>query len=183
MTDLSERAAQLADWQQVVLNGGPPCFHFGADGELFCLRAERWAGHGEPDDVTHKFVSLADLLRSVRATREQAIRGAALAAAAEVADKQRELEEISGDATAIIIARNIRSLPVGDWQERHDAEQREKILREEFEPWREKIERRAVEYALFEKSQFDTGLRDKGPTVDGLVAALSQAPAKPTEEK
>jgi hypothetical protein len=42
-------AADYADWQQVVLNGGPPCFHLdelGASGQgKFCMRAKRWAGH------------------------------------------------------------------------------------------------------------------------------------------
>jgi len=53
-------AARNADWQQVVLNGGPPCFHLiGKD--RFCLRAQRWPGHGSED---HEFVSLADLLSS-----------------------------------------------------------------------------------------------------------------------
>lgn len=50
-------AAENADWTQVRLNGGPPCFHLEERGR-FCLRAERWAGH--PAD--HQFVSLADLL-------------------------------------------------------------------------------------------------------------------------
>lgn len=50
-------AAAGMDWQQVVFNGGPPCFHL-EDGR-FCGRAERWAGH---DGNPHKFVSLRDLL-------------------------------------------------------------------------------------------------------------------------
>jgi hypothetical protein len=49
-------AALDIDWQQVVLNGGPPCFHV-EDGR-FCLRAERWEGH----DLLHRFVSLRSLL-------------------------------------------------------------------------------------------------------------------------
>lgn len=49
-------AAKNMDWQQVVLNGGPPCFHL--EGERFCGRAERWDGH----DGCHKFVSLEELL-------------------------------------------------------------------------------------------------------------------------
>lgn len=51
-------AAQQMDWQQVVLNGGPPCFHLCDDGR-FCGRAEQWVGH---EDL-HKFVSLAGLLK------------------------------------------------------------------------------------------------------------------------
>lgn len=53
------RAAEKMDWVQVVLNGGPPCFHVDADDGRFCGRAERWEGH---DDM-HRFVSLSDLLR------------------------------------------------------------------------------------------------------------------------
>jgi hypothetical protein len=51
-------AAKNADWMQVVLNQGPPCFHYEPERRLFCLRAERWAGHGD----FHAFVPLADLL-------------------------------------------------------------------------------------------------------------------------
>lgn len=61
-------AAKDADWRQVVLNGGPPCFHL-EDG-CFCLRAERWEGH----KTIHQFVSLESLLRSV-APGPRAIRG------------------------------------------------------------------------------------------------------------
>lgn len=54
------RAAEYADWTQIVLNGGPPCFHLEHDGR-FCFRAERWDGH--KNGLHHSFVSLADLLR------------------------------------------------------------------------------------------------------------------------
>lgn len=57
-------AAKHADWMQVVLNQGPPCFYLCNDAK-FCLRAQRWAGH---EDI-HKFVSLTDLLMIVQATR------------------------------------------------------------------------------------------------------------------
>ena len=50
------KAAENMDWQQVVLNGGPPCFHL-EDGR-FCGRAERWAGH---DGNPHKFVRTSRL--------------------------------------------------------------------------------------------------------------------------
>ena len=62
MSDLRSlvEAARRADWAQVVLNGGPPCFHYEADRKQFCLRAERWEGH----PIDHSFVSLADLLRA-----------------------------------------------------------------------------------------------------------------------
>lgn len=48
--DLSaaREAFDNADWQQVVFNGGPPCFHI-EDGR-FCLRAQRWEGHGKFHD-------------------------------------------------------------------------------------------------------------------------------------
>ena len=50
-------AALRMDWQQVVLNGGPPCFRLEGGGR-FCGRAVRWhSAH------THGFVSLADLIR------------------------------------------------------------------------------------------------------------------------
>lgn len=52
------------DWQQVVMNGGPPCFaQLEDEAGRYCGRAERWEGH----DGEHKFVSLADLLITVRA--------------------------------------------------------------------------------------------------------------------
>ncbi len=59
------KAARDADWMQVVLNQGPPCFHL-EDGR-FCLRAERWDGHktiGGSGPI-HEFVSLESLLRSI----------------------------------------------------------------------------------------------------------------------
>lgn len=49
------KAAKNPDWQQVVLNGGPPCFHI--DNGKFCFRAKRWAGH----DSVHKYISLAEV--------------------------------------------------------------------------------------------------------------------------
>jgi hypothetical protein len=52
-------AAENMDWQQVVLNGGPPCFHLDRRDGYFCGRAKQWEGHPE----IHKFVSFADLLR------------------------------------------------------------------------------------------------------------------------
>ncbi|MGH7948023.1 MAG: hypothetical protein ACREQF_02215 [Candidatus Binataceae bacterium] len=53
------RAAADPDWEQVRLNGGPPCFHVEHD-RKFCLRAKRWAGHEIGSD--HSYVSLQDLL-------------------------------------------------------------------------------------------------------------------------
>lgn len=58
--ELYLQAAANMYWPQVVLNGGPPCFHL-EDGKRFCGRAERWAGH----DSVHKFMSLADLLKGI----------------------------------------------------------------------------------------------------------------------
>lgn len=53
-------AARNMDWQQVVLNGGPPCFHLGKDGR-FCGRAQRW--HDEiAERVCHRYVPLEELL-------------------------------------------------------------------------------------------------------------------------
>lgn len=58
-------AARKMDWQQVVMNGGPPCFH--RTNERFCGRAERWPGHDQIAGTSypfHAFVSLEDLLRT-----------------------------------------------------------------------------------------------------------------------
>jgi hypothetical protein len=64
---LNERlgAAENMDWGQVVMNGGPPCFHLDEEYGGFCGRAKRWDGHR--DGFSHRFVSLADLLRVVSA--------------------------------------------------------------------------------------------------------------------
>jgi hypothetical protein len=64
--------AKRADWMQVVLNQGPPCFHVDPVHEpgRFCLRAKRWDGHGEGEWPMHRFVSLADLLLRVAAPVE-----------------------------------------------------------------------------------------------------------------
>lgn len=58
-TALLSAAIQM-DWQQTMLNGGPPCFFLCDDGR-FCGRHERWLGHA--DD--HGYVSLAALLRKI----------------------------------------------------------------------------------------------------------------------
>lgn len=59
-------AARNADWQQVVLNGGPPCFHLDPKLGRFCLRALRWAGHSTEHAFTdHIFVGLDELLSRV----------------------------------------------------------------------------------------------------------------------
>lgn len=53
-------AASNPDWQQVALNGGPPCFHI--DDGRFCLRAEWWGGHPS----MHRYISLEMILRVMR---------------------------------------------------------------------------------------------------------------------
>jgi hypothetical protein len=62
-------AARNADWMQVVLNGGPPCFHLSDDGPgcpaRFCLRAERWQGHG----VMHSYTPLHELVARAAGVR------------------------------------------------------------------------------------------------------------------
>jgi hypothetical protein len=72
-------AARSADWMQVVLNQGPPCFYLEKERRIFCLRAERWAGH---EDM-HKFVSLASLLaHALRESQPRTLTGERLKAAA-----------------------------------------------------------------------------------------------------
>lgn len=56
-----EKAAGKMDWQQVMFNGGPPCFDLALGDDGFCGRAERWEGH----DEMHKFVSLAELVKRI----------------------------------------------------------------------------------------------------------------------
>ena len=58
-------AASHADWDQVVMNLGPPCFNYEADRKSFCLRAQRWEGHELTEFPGHAFVTLEDLLRQV----------------------------------------------------------------------------------------------------------------------
>ena len=56
-------AAESADWGQVVANGGPPCFHI--EDRRFCLRAERWIGHGKSKQYfsyAHDFVPLKSIV-------------------------------------------------------------------------------------------------------------------------
>jgi len=63
------KAAREMDWQQVVLNGGPPCFYL--EGEKFCERAQRWAGHDLTElvaGICHKYVPLDDLLEAYAAS-------------------------------------------------------------------------------------------------------------------
>lgn len=69
--DAIVEAALHADWTQVVLNGGPPCFSYEPrDGKpYFCLRAERWEGHWISG--FHRFVSLAELLASTNSGDEK----------------------------------------------------------------------------------------------------------------
>lgn len=65
-------AAKQADWMQVILNQGPPCFRL-EEGGHFCLRAERWTGHTDRDEYPeHRFVSLADLVERIASLAAQA---------------------------------------------------------------------------------------------------------------
>lgn len=58
-------AATAMDWQQVVGNGGPPCFHLEESGH-FCGRAQRWH-----DEHTHPFRPMERMLRDFhQAARE-----------------------------------------------------------------------------------------------------------------
>lgn len=52
------------DWQQVVLNGGPPCFFDDSKG-WYCGRAKRWEGHG----AVHRFVPLETLVADALLSR------------------------------------------------------------------------------------------------------------------
>jgi len=88
-------AATHADWQQVVLNGGPPCFHLLTEGQpKFCLAAQRWAGHA--DHGHHRFVPLDALIAAVRAENAQEKLAEALLAL------PRRLEPISGQTFSYI---------------------------------------------------------------------------------
>lgn len=58
---LLELACSDPDWQQVALNGGPPCFHLCDDGR-FCFRAKRWEGH---EDL-HKYISFSSFVKSLQ---------------------------------------------------------------------------------------------------------------------
>lgn len=53
------KAAHNMDWQQVVLNGGPPCFRI--ENGRFCGRAHRWHDW----EGSHRFISLEDLIKKV----------------------------------------------------------------------------------------------------------------------
>jgi hypothetical protein len=64
LPDGLHEAAQLADWGQVAMNGGPPCFHL--EGGKFCLRAWRWAGHND----SHTYIGLHELLQSLTRSTE-----------------------------------------------------------------------------------------------------------------
>lgn len=55
-------AAKNMDWEQVVLNGGPPCFFLEEEGR-FCGRAQRWFGHTDKNEFPeHVFINLETLL-------------------------------------------------------------------------------------------------------------------------
>jgi hypothetical protein len=58
MTTPMQPPAPVMDWEQVRLNGGPPCFALPGDTfngrPKYCGRAERWPGH---DGGSHAFVA------------------------------------------------------------------------------------------------------------------------------
>jgi hypothetical protein len=86
------------DWQQVVLNGGPPCFH--VEGPQYCGRAERWAGHGNP--AGHNFVSLSALLTNTRASQWQDERERLVAACEAALEYLSEtMDEMNPDYTLV----------------------------------------------------------------------------------
>lgn len=70
-------SSPFMDWDQVVANGGPPCFHVERntpdERPRYCARAERWQGHG----VTgfHPYVSLDDLLGLLETTEPDELLG------------------------------------------------------------------------------------------------------------
>ena len=90
--EILELARQM-DWQQVVLNGGPPCFAVDEYVDRFCGRAERWH-----QDGTHKFVSLADLLSSAVALAKAGMREAAAQACRKSLEAQWEFDSDDMDA-------------------------------------------------------------------------------------
>lgn len=63
-------ACTIVDWGQVLANGGPPCFHLMAEGDL-CLRAKSWPGHGVKG--FHDFVPLYEFARQLLDSQEQTI--------------------------------------------------------------------------------------------------------------
>lgn len=68
MTPATQRlfeAAKNMDWMQVVLNGGPPCFHIEDDGR-FCGRAERWHDKSATE-MFHAYLPLDALIAALEA--------------------------------------------------------------------------------------------------------------------
>ena len=107
-TQVKQEAPQM-DWQQVVLNGGPPCFaQLEDEAGWYCGRAQRWEGH----DGDHKFVSLANLLATVRReVWQEAIR------VAQVSAKKSQVAGLNIAAAEILIRRleraSAKKCPVG----------------------------------------------------------------------
>lgn len=64
-TSVDVKEVAQMDWEQVRLNGGPPCFStMLAKGERsgwHCGRAERWGGHG----VLHEYISFEQMIAAV----------------------------------------------------------------------------------------------------------------------
>lgn len=84
------------DWEMVRLNGGPPCFETGVDGDpnRFCARAERWEGHGSSH---HEYVSLETYLVSeqVKEVLRRAVRDGERLSADPYRDALRALWEVT----------------------------------------------------------------------------------------
>lgn len=89
----------LMDWEQVALNGGPPCFYVETntpdEQPRFCGRARRWQGHGV--QTFHSYVSLEEFISA-----ERRIRVASTSSSTDYqrgcADMQRECARIVKDA-------------------------------------------------------------------------------------
>lgn len=81
--DQYQKAAELIDWKQVALNGGPPCFHY--LGGRFCMRAERWEAHGDGEYHLHPYTPLTSLLNvyRIRCNEADDLYGFAIATAKE----------------------------------------------------------------------------------------------------
>ena len=58
------QAASGMDWLQVVLNGGPPCFHLEPKLGKFCLRAKSWHDKSATK-MFHAYIPLDMLISSI----------------------------------------------------------------------------------------------------------------------
>jgi hypothetical protein len=52
-----DECAPTMDWEQVRLNGGPPCYWLPPGSSRYCGRAKRWVGHWDFDvEKDHEFI-------------------------------------------------------------------------------------------------------------------------------